>query len=335
MIDAKREIVLIVDDMQNSIDILSNVLCNEYEVKVANNGRTAISIASKIIPDIILLDIVMPGMSGYEVCAQLKSNPLLKDIPVIFITAKNQVVDEARGFQLGAVDYIRKPIYPLIVKARVDAQLTIYNHEKELQKKVRDVTQELRETRLEIINKLGIIVEYKDRGTGNHVNHMGAYCNNIAKAYGFNEENSELISHASPMHDIGKIGIPDKIILKPGKLDADEWEIMKSHSQIGADIIGQHENQLLQTAYIIALQHHEKWDGTGYPKGLKGEDISIYARIVTVADVFDALISDRPYKKAWDVDRAVNQIFTEEGKTFDPQVVVAFRKALPDIRKII
>lgn len=330
----KRQKVLVVDDMQNNIDILYNILCNEYDVMAANSGRVAINIALKIKPDIILLDIIMPEMNGYEVCAAIKTNPLAKDIPVIFVTAKDQIIDIARGFDLGAVDYITKPIYPLLVKARIKTHLALYNQKRELLKEVMVKTHELNESRLDVIKKLGIAVEYKDRGTGMHVARMGEYCYNIARAYGLNEQESKLIANASPMHDIGKIGIPDNIILKPGKLDEREWEIMKEHCLIGANIIGEQHNKLMKAAYIISLQHHEKWDGLGYPYGLKGEEISIYARIVAIADVFDALISNRPYKKAWPLDRAINYIVEESGGQFDPEVISSFKNTLSEIHRI-
>jgi putative two-component system response regulator len=294
----------------------------------------AVSVTRKFLPDLILMDIVMPEMDGFEATKILKTDPLTKDIPIIFVTAKDEDFDEAKGFELGAVDYITKPISPIVMKGRVKTQLALYNQKKQLARQVKEKTKELIEARLEIIRKLGIAAEYKDNVTGNHVVRMSKFCYLIAEAYGFGQEKMDLFLHASPMHDIGKIGIPDRILQKPGKLDEEEWEIIKTHCKIGADIIGDTETELMMASKIVAYQHHEKWNGKGYPQGLKGEDIHIYGRIVAIADVFDALVSDRPYKKGWEVDKAVDYIKSESGKHFDPEVVKAFVKALPGIVRV-
>ena len=330
----ERETVLIVDDIRENIDVLNGLLKRDYNIKFATDGKMAVTITRRFLPDIILMDIIMPEMDGFEATKILKADPLTKDIPIIFVTAKDEDFDEARGFELGAVDYITKPISPIVLKGRVKTQLALYNQKKQLSKQVREKTKELIEARLEIIRKLGIAAEYKDNVTGDHVIRMSKFCYHIAQAYGFDQEKMDLFLNTSPMHDIGKIGIPDKILQKPGKLDPDEWEKMKDHCRIGAEIIGDTETELMQASRIVALQHHERWNGMGYPQGLKGEDIHIYARIVAIADVFDALVSDRPYKKAWGVDEAAEYIKTEAGKHFDPEVVRAFVKALPDIRKV-
>ncbi len=334
-INHEKETVLIVDDITENIDVLEGLLRRDYNIKFATNGQMAINIARKFLPDIILLDIIMPKMDGFEVTKILKADPLTQDIPIMFVTAKDEDFDEAKGFELGAVDYITKPISPIVLKGRVKTQLSLYNQKKYLAKQVNEKTKELIEARLDIIRKLGIAAEYKDRETGNHVVRMSKFCYYIAKAYGFNQEKMDLFLHASPMHDIGKLGVPDKILLKPGKLDKEEWEIMKSHCEIGANIIGATKTELMIASKIVACQHHEKWNGEGYPKGLKGEDIHIYARIAAIADVFDALISKRPYKEAWEVDKTVEYISSESGSHFDPEVVNAFMKALPDILKTI
>ena len=327
-----KQSILVVDDTPDNIDVLSGVLRSDFKVKAALNGERALKIAfADPKPDMILLDIMMPVMDGYEVCRQLKENPATSKIPVIFITAKNQEEDEKKGLALGAVDYITKPINPAIVKARIHTHLALYDQNRELEHKVKMRTSELEDTRLQIIRRLGRAAEYKDNETGLHVIRMSHYSRLIAQAYGGNEDWVELLFNAAPMHDIGKIGIPDNILLKPGKLDAAEWKVMKKHAEIGADIIGDHPSPLLKLSRLIAATHHEKWDGSGYPKGLVGEAISLEGRIVAIADVFDALTSERPYKKAWDVKDAVQLIDDNSGSHFDPALVALFHEVLPAI----
>ena len=298
--------ILVVDDTIENLDILSILFKDDYDVKVATNGHLAIKIAKSSPPDIILLDIMMPEMDGYEVCLNLKSDPLTKKIPIIFITAKDQDIDEVNGFALGAVDYITKPISPLVTKARVRTHLALNNQKKELEKSVKEKTKELYETRLEIIRKLSMAAEFKDYATGKHIERVSRFSYVIGKIYGLDENQCDLLMCAAPMHDIGKIGIPDYILKKPAKLTTEEFDIIKTHTEIGGTIIGTSDDELLKTAKIIALQHHEKWDGEGYPRGLKGEDISIYARITAIADVFDALTNIRPYKDAWINEKSIN-----------------------------
>jgi putative two-component system response regulator len=243
-----------------------------------------------------------------------------------------QTIDEIRGLELGAVDYIVKPISLPIVQARVRTQLALYDQNRELDAKVREQTAQLHETRLEIIRRLGRAAEYKDNETGLHVIRMSHYAQILGFAAGMDTRNAELLLNAAPMHDIGKIGIPDRILQKPGKLDSEEWDIMCTHVHIGADIIGDPgDSELLKMARIVALTHHEKWDGSGYPNGLAGEDIPRVGRIVAVADVFDALTSVRPYKAAWPVEKAVDLLKAEVGQHFDPDLVPLFINALPDV----
>ncbi|GAB6162991.1 two-component system response regulator [Desulfothermus naphthae] len=330
----KKQTTLIVDDSPVNIDILKGILGDEYNIKAATNGEVALKIARKLRPDLILLDIMMPGMDGYEVCSRLKANIETQNIPVIFITAKDEPMDETHGFEVGAVDYITKPISPPVVLARVKTHLALHNQKWELERLVKERTKELLETQLEIIRRLGRAAEYRDDETGMHVIRMSKYAYEIALEIGLDEQDAELILNVAPMHDVGKIGIPDAILLKPGKLTPEEWEIMKKHTVYGARIIGEHPSKILKAARTVALTHHEKWDGTGYPYGLSGEDIPLIGRICAVADVFDALTSKRPYKEAWDIERAVNLILAEKGKHFDPILVDAFEKVLPSIIKI-
>ena len=327
---ADKPTILIVDDTPNNITVLYNIL-TDYNVKAANNGSKALEIASRFKPDIILLDIMMPEMDGYDVCMKLKRDHRTKNIPVIFVTAMDEETDETRGFELGAVDYITKPVSPPIVLARVKTHLNLYDQNRALEGLVNERTRELNESRLEIIRRLGLAAEYKDNETGMHVIRMSYYCKAMATAIGMSEEEVDLLLNASPMHDVGKIGIADNILLKPGRLNAEERAIMKRHTKIGAEIIGKHDSPLLNMARTVALTHHEKWDGNGYPLGLKGVEIPLAGRIVAVADVFDALISKRPYKEAWPFEKAVALIKEEAGRHFDPAVVDIFLDNLAEI----
>src|SRR4051794_37647160 len=324
--------ILVVDDTPSNIAVLSEILRDDYRVLAAISGEQALKIArADPPPDLILLDVMMPGMSGHEVCERLKSESSTRKIPVIFVTAMSQVEDEANGFALGAVDYIPRPVSPPIVPARVRTHLALYDQSRELERLVRERTAELRHTRLEIIKRLGRAGEFRDNETGMHVVRVAHYCRLLGEAVRMNEEDLDLLFNAAPMHDIGKIGIRDNVLLKPGKLDDDEIKIMRQHVPFGGEIIGAHSDGLLSMAHLIALTHHEKWDGTGYHRGLKGPEIPLVGRITSIADVFDALTSNRPYKKAWAVEDAVTLIKREAGTSFDPELVQKFVAILPQI----
>jgi putative two-component system response regulator len=318
----RRPQLLVVDDEPANLQVLRHILQEDYRLLFAKDGAKALELAAREKPELILLDVMMPGMTGYEVCAQLKATPATSAIPVIFVTALADVEDEAQGFAVGAVDYITKPVSPAIVKARVRTHLSLVRVE------------ELRETRLQIVQRLGLAAEYKDNETGLHVIRMSHYSRVLALAAGFSEAQAEELLNAAPMHDVGKIGIPDAVLRKPGKLDGEEWEVMKQHAQIGADIIGEHPSGLLRMAREIALNHHEKWDGSGYPRGIGGAEIPVEARIIAIADVFDALTSERPYKKAWPVEEAVQLLREQSGRHFDPELVELFLGQLPAILEI-
>ncbi len=327
--------ILVVDDTSENIDVLKGILKSNYKVKVALNGEKALKIANnEAKPDLILLDIMMPDMDGYEVCRRLKSNIETAKIPVIFVTAKNEIEDESKGFDLGAVDYITKPVSPPLVLRRVSTQLALYNEKRLLDSQVKEKTKELDDTRIEIIRRLGRAAEFKDNETGMHVIRMSFYTRFLAEKLGKDDDWCELLYNAAPMHDIGKIGIPDNVLLKPGKLDAQEWEIMQKHAEYGAEIIGDHPSPLLTLAKEVAIYHHEKWNGKGYPNGISGEDIPLSARIVAIADVYDALTSERPYKKAWTEEKAIALLQEEAGIHFDPELVPLFIECLPQIRQI-
>lgn len=314
--------VLMVDDEPVNLRVLKLILQDDYELLFAKSGEDAIAIAEKTRPDIILMDVMMPGMTGFEACSRLKNITSVAHIPVIFTTSLADHINETRGFESGGVDYISKPVNADIVRARVKTHLSLVQAD------------ELKSTRLQIIQKLGRAAEYKDNETGFHVIRMSHYSKVLCESYGFDAEWAEDLFNAAPMHDIGKIGIADHILLKPGKLTEDEFEIMKTHPLIGAEIIGKSDSRLLQLARNVALHHHEKWNGTGYPYGLKATDIPIEARIVAIADVFDALTSERPYKKAWPVQDAIHYIEEQSGEHFDPELASLFVRQLDSVLEI-
>lgn len=318
----QRPTLLLVDDEPANLQVLRHTLQADYRLLFARDGQAALDRVHADRPDLVLLDVMMPGMTGYEVCTTLKQDPWTANIPVIFVTALADAENEHNGLDIGAVDYISKPFNPSVVRARVRTHLSLVQ------------VHEVMTTRLQIVQCLGRAAEYKDNETGMHVVRMSHYARTLAKAMGFPDQVADELLHAAPMHDVGKIGIPDAILTKPGKLSDDEWVVMKQHTVIGAEILGQHPSGLLNLAATIARSHHERWDGTGYPDGLKGEDIPVAARIVAVADVFDALTSERPYKHAWSVEDALDLIRQQSGKHFDPTVVDVFIQNLPEILAI-
>ena len=319
---SERARILVVDDEPANLKVIREVLANDYRLSFAKSGELALQLIENEPPKLILLDIMMPDMSGFEVCKVLKANPKTAHIPVIFVTALSHEQDESEGFALGAVDYITKPISPAIVRARVKNHLSLVQAE------------QLQLAHIDLIQRLGRAAEYKDTDTGEHIARMSRYSKVLALAYGMSEYEAEQLKQAAPMHDVGKIGIPDSVLLKPGRLNENEYEHMKQHALIGAKILENSTSPLLQLAHKLALEHHEKCDGTGYPYGLKGEEISIEGRIVTIADVFDALTSKRPYKKAWSVEEAIDLLKDEAGKHFDPQLVDLFIGQIDSIIEI-
>jgi putative two-component system response regulator len=323
--DNEKFNILVVDDTPENIDLLLEILKDDYKVRAAINGEQALKIARlKAAPDLILLDVMMPGIDGFEVCRQLKSDPTTSHIPIIFVTAKITTSDEIEGFSLGAVDYITKPISPPVVLARVKTQLALYDQNRELDRKVREQTKHIHETRLKIIQRLGRAAEFKDDNTGLHVIRMSHYARVLGIAAGMSEAMADMMLDAAPMHDIGKIGIPDSILQKAGPLDDSEWVVMQGHTKMGVDIIGEDDSELLQMAKVVAISHHEHWDGGGYPNRLAGEDIPMVGRIVAIADVFDALTSVRPYKESWAVEDALAYLQEKSGTQFDPKLVPLF-----------
>jgi putative two-component system response regulator len=331
---AERQTILVVDDAPLNIEVLSGILRRHYRVKAATSGARALELSRSEAPDLILLDIMMPGLDGLQVCRELKADLRTRAIPVIFVTALGELEDESRGFAAGCVDYVVKPISSPLVLARVRTHLALAQQQRELERQVGERTAELATSRMALIRCLGKAAEFKDDHTGQHVVRMSHYCRLLALAVGCGEAEADLIMHAAPMHDVGKIGIPDRILQKPGPLDADEWAIMQRHVEYGAQILGEHDSELLSLARTIALTHHERWDGQGYPRGLRGEEIPIAGRIAALADVFDALASERPYKGAWELPAVMGQIRMDRGTHFDPLLVDKLEMLLPEFDRI-
>jgi putative two-component system response regulator len=325
--------VLIVDDEPANIDILKGVLSPHYQVKVASSGHVALRVVERFTPDLILLDIMMPGIDGFEVCKKIKSTSTLANIPIIFVTALGQGEDEEKGFALGAVDYITKPISPPLVLARVKTHITLAHQMRVTELKVKERTADLQRSQQSAITMLAAAGHYNDNDTGHHIWRMAAYSKCLALAAGWSVTDASLLAQAAPMHDTGKIGIPDSILKAPRRLDDDEMTIMRSHAEIGHKILAQSDTPLFNLAAEISLCHHEKWDGSGYPRSLAGDAIPQSARIVAIADVFDALTMKRPYKKAWSDDAAFDYIANEAGTHFDPELVCKFLSIKDEVVK--
>ena len=337
---SQKPTILVVDDTPDNLDLMGDLLMDDYRVKVANSGKKALEIIqSASPPDLVLLDIMMPEMDGYEVCTILKSSEETKNIPVIFLTAKTNTIDEQKGFEIGAVDYITKPISPAIVMARVKTHLDLYYKNVYLEKLVTQRTHEIAAIQDVTIHAMASLAETRDNETGNHIRRTQNYVKLLAQHLQFHPNYThflnmdgviETLFKSAPLHDIGKVGIPDAILLKPGRFEPSEFEIMKSHPELGQNTILQAESELgidvpfLQYAKEIAYGHHEKWDGSGYPQGLSGEDIPISARLMAVADVYDALISRRVYKEGMPHEQAVQIILDGKGTHFDPHIIEAF-----------
>lgn len=311
--------ILCVDDEPANLEVLRRVLGAEHRLAFARTGAEALVAAAKHAPSLILLDIEMPGIDGYETCRRLKALPGGEDIRVIFVTARTAVADERAGFDAGGVDYITKPIAPLTVQARVRTHLSLVR------------MAQLEHSHRSAISMLGRAGHYNDNDTGVHIWRMAMYSGALARAVGWSDDDGAMMELAAPLHDTGKIGIPDAILKKPGPLSAEEWVVMRTHPTIGHEILCKSDAAPFRLAAEIALGHHERWDGGGYPQGLAGADIPESARIVAVADVFDALCMKRPYKEAWPVDKALETLRDGAGSHLDPRMVEAFHGILPEI----
>ncbi|GHV55061.1 two-component system response regulator [Deltaproteobacteria bacterium] len=353
---ADKPTLLVVDDTPDNITLLCGLLGDQYKNKVATNGQKALQIAfAEPHPDLILLDIMMPGMDGYEVCRQLQANPVTKSIPVIFLTAKSQDEDETKGFELGAVDYITKPITPAILMARVQTHLALKKARAFLQEQnfiledqVKQRTKQLEALQDALIISMASLAETRDNETGHHIHRTQHYILELAKklaahpkfAADLTPQYIELTYKTAPLHDIGKVGVPDRILLKPARLTPEEFEEMKRHTIYGRDTLDAAQKTLgsqetfLKTARDIAYHHHEKWDGSGYPTGISGENIPLCARLMAIADVYDALISRRPYKVPMSNEKAYSIIIEGKGTHFDPDAVDGFVEIADIVRKI-
>lgn len=317
-----RPRLLLVDDDPIHLMQMRHQLAADYRLTFAKGGAQAVALARQFTPDLVLLDAGLSPLSGYDTCRALKALPGLSRVPVILVTESGEPSDEALGFAAGAVDFIARPYPSALMRSRISTHLSLRR------------VDELRSTHRQVVQCLGLAAEYKDNESGLHVIRMSHYARILGEALEWSASDVEDLFSAAPLHDVGKIGIPDAILQKPGVLSADEITVMRQHAEIGARIIGQHEHGMLAMAARIALSHHEKWNGTGYPLRLAGESIPIEARIVAVADVFDALTSDRPYKKAWSVGDAVAFLQREAGIHFDPALVKLFVQHLPEILEV-
>ncbi len=335
--------ILLVDDQSYNIALLRMILkAAGYErILATTDSREALPLYVEHRPDVVLLDLSMPHLDGFAVMAQIREVEANSFAPILVLTAETDPEVRLRALTSGARDFLNKPFDKTETLARLQNVIevrqlhnTVRRQNEELEEKVRARTQELSDTQMEIIHRLGHAAEYKDNETGFHLIRMSLYAAALARQMGLPVADVEIIERASPMHDIGKIGIPDRILLKPGKLDADEWQVMMSHAAIGADLLSGSQSPLVQMAATIAISHHEKWDGSGYPRGLSGESIPLVGRICAICDVFDALTTARPYKPAWTVDAALAEITRGDGRHFDPTVVATFLTTLPEILAI-
>lgn len=346
--DLRDSTILVVDDSPENLELMGGLLSDLYRIKVASSGSRALKILENdVLPDLILLDVMMPDLNGWDVCRAIKSNQRLAEIVVIFLTAKTSSDDEKLGFDLGAIDYISKPINPATLLSRVKTHLSLKRMSDSLRDRnlilkgeIEKGVQEIRAIQETTIHAMASLAETRDNETGNHIRRTQNYVKTLAQtlrthprfSYYLTDEQIDMLYLSAPLHDIGKVGIPDYILLKPGRLDATEFEIMKTHTTLGYQSILSATERLsggsgfLTCAMEIALSHQEKWDGSGYPQGLSGDEIPISARLMAVADVYDALISERYYKKAFSHETAVGIILEGRGSHFDPDVVDAFKR---------
>jgi putative two-component system response regulator len=341
--DIRNGRILIVDDKEENILLLEDILTKAgySSVLSTSDPRNVLDLFVSFQPDLLLLDINMPHLSGFEVMEKIKSVFNSDYLPVLVLTAYHDRETRLHALRVGARDFVSKPFDNEEVLCRIRnllevtlAHRQIKNHNTLLDREVESKTRELHETRLEIIRRLGLAAEFKDRETANHIIRMSKICQVLGVAHGMSEDEGELILNASPMHDVGKIGIPDSILMKPDKLDPDEWATMQNHPEIGYRLLDGHASEIMNAAKVIALTHHEKWDGSGYPSGLAGEDIPLMGRVCALADVFDALTSKRPYKKPWTMEDATSEIQKYSDGHFEPKLVDSFMSVKEDIYSI-
>lgn len=346
--ERNRAKILVIDDTKTNIEVLEGILSNDYDIFVALNGKKALVLAEKVKPDLILLDVMMPEMDGYETLRQLRAQKLVENTPVLFLTAKADSKSEQMGLDLGAVDYITKPFNPDLVRLRIKNQLEFKHQRDHLHELVDEKTKDLRKTLKVLLASLGALAEYRDPETGEHIKRTQVLVQMLAEKLEENpdvrakipcREYIDFYATAAPLHDIGKVGIPDDILRKPAKLTDEERAVMSTHAQMGYEVLVNATRELSNHPLVkicaeIILNHHERWDGQGYPNKIKGEEIPLGARLMSVADVYDALVSRRPYKEPFPHEVAVAEIVAGRGTQFDPEVVDAFleiEKELPDL----
>jgi putative two-component system response regulator len=336
--------ILIADDHPANVMLLDKILkINGFsETLSITDSRDIMKAFNKFQPDLLLLDLKMPYLDGFDILRSLNEEMNTSYLPVIVISAQDDMTNRLKALEMGAQDFISKPFNNSEVMLRVSnfLDLQFYNNNIKnkniiLEKSIQKKNDELNRMQDEVMNRLLRAIEFRDHETGDHINRISEYTTIIAKGLGLLEENIDKLTYASLMHDIGKIGVPDEVLNKPGTLNNSEWEQMKTHTVKGAEILENSGSKVIQLAEQIALTHHEKWDGTGYPEGLSGTNIPLSGRIVAIVDVFDALMSERPYKKAWKFEAAVNYLQEQSGKHFDPDVVKAFFENLPEIKKVL
>jgi putative two-component system response regulator len=328
---SQRPLILVADDSEDIRNLFGIMLKSKYDVRYAvNSDETLAGADTDPLPDLILLDVEMPELDGYEVCTRLKANPALAHIPVIFVTARSDPKDQAKGLLAGAVDYITKPISAPITMLRVRTQLSLVDQRRALEEQILQRTEELHDTRLELIRRLARAMEIREGGLTNRVLRISEYVELLSQALGLKSKVVEILAQAAPLYDIGKMGVSEHILKKSDALNDKEWEEVRGHPEIGAGIIGEHKDPLLEQARVMALTHHERWDGAGYPKKLKGNAIPVPGRIMALADAFEAMTSTQRHRSPISAMEAAKRISAEAGKQFDPAVVAAFMKVVKE-----
>ncbi|HAT51495.1 MAG: response regulator [Nitrospirae bacterium] len=326
-----KPFILIVDDeFLQRLPMTEALGHGGFRVAEAENGAQAWELMQQETPDLVILDVVMPVMDGFELCRRIRREERFQHLPIVLATSLDDVASIERAYQIGVTDFITKPVNWGLLAYRVRYILRAARTSQSLAER----ELELLHTRMEIIRRLGQAAEYRDNETGMHIQRMSHISALLGRAVGLSSHDQELLLHAAPMHDVGKIGIPDSILLKPAKLTSDEFAVMKTHTTLGGQLLDHEPSTLLRTAHTIALTHHERWDGGGYPQGLRGEEIPLMGRLCSLADVFDALTSRRPYKPPWSVQRSVAEIQKGSGSAFEPNLVSAFIELLPEIQRI-
>jgi putative two-component system response regulator len=335
-VSAERPVILVVDDASDLLALTTRMLADDYQVLTAEDAGTALELAAGTPrPDLILLDVEMPGATGFDVCRVLKSEGNTVDIPVIFLTSKAEADAQLEGLEIGAVDYVLKPANAAVLKMRVGLHLGLSNRQAALERAVQERTVQLDRTRTELIRRLARAMElHESSAVGNRVVRLSQYAKLIAQAAGAKQGVCDMMMKAAPLHDIGKLGVPSEILRKRERLSVPDWEQVKRHPKLGADIIGEHDDPLLQLARQLALTHHEHWDGSGYPDRLRGNAIPWAGRVMAIVDTFESMTTTQFYRDAIAIEKAAAEIISNGGKRFDPALVEAFKKALPVMTKV-